>query len=1031
LWCKIIIEDKKEGSKMKLFRAFNLMILLTFLFLTISPVYRVAASTYEVNYNVLFEKEDFPVIIVNVKNFTEQKGEFAFIGNSLGVVSDLKTVFKNIEVKNKDGQSIPWIWNDRKIVINNENFKDFTIKYVVDALNIKRDTESGPNAERFALFRFKRIFFIAGDIFVLPMLCPERITVSFSLPEDVSIFSSLPFENNTFIAVKDLWGDLVYDFQKSYFTGGQPLFTLTHQTEWGDKYIYIWFDRDVSSEAWLPSYGNTPWEQAEEYLETTEKFAKYYREKIGALPNHTVLFTNIIRAPSSFPPPVKTNADWFHYMQIWPRYSEPEICHHVFHQYSFFLQQSKLPFGWDKTGQMLSEGLPTYFEQTIPSLLFNDLRYKGKLFEFYIYEKRGRPFSIDENNYHLGYNIPALKVYLINNFIQKVTLGKNSVIDFVKALWDGVKDRTKPQMVTESDIKSAFTKIVGAENTYYLDTVVDKTDFELNEFKDLLPSFDKYASWMSEQYFWNKKLLFFVFLDISSAKGNEWPNFSTYPHNVLRYRDDALQKFKEYLTTKAKNPLTKDDIVNAMNYVTGKNHEGFFEFWESVGYNLDPKEIANFAEWYSDEVMKEEDFLVPAPFETVGTLKTQHYLSNIPQEAKIVLDKPDDDGQIFVDVQGWSFENFVPEENIKNVFNGTNVTFLGSYTFKYSNIYITEAVLKISTDDPNRSEFKVNLTFPSSNNYPRFAVSTSPNTQPIGVLYYLGPIEPIQINLGKEGNSLIMPDTSLENEYFIIKSSEAKDIKAFPGDKITIPSDSKQLEIYLYDKFDFLRGYSFYTIDITPPVLEVSVPEKTYESVIEITGKASDAISGIKDSSILINNEKVKLKGDSTFAYTLQLKEGENSITIIAEDNSGNKTEKSFIVQYIKRTILRLQIGSKTMYVNDSPVKLDVAPVITEGRTLLPIRWIAEPLGASVAWNSTERKVTITLKDTTIELWIGKNIAKVNGIDTPIDSTNSKVVPEIINSRTMLPLRFVTENLGCDVQWDGTTKTVTITYPVP
>jgi len=45
-----------------------------------------------------------------------------------------------------------------------------------------------------------------------------------------------------------------------------------------------------------------------------------------------------------------------------------------------------------------------------------------------------------------------------------------------------------------------------------------------------------------------------------------------------------------------------------------------------------------------------------------------------------------------------------------------------------------------------------------------------------------------------------------------------------------------------------------------------------------------------------------------------------------------------------------------------------------------------------------------------------------------IDPDNPKVVPEIINSRTMLPLRFVTENLGCDVQWDGSTKTITIKY---
>ncbi|MGC8575744.1 MAG: stalk domain-containing protein, partial [Caldisericum sp.] len=65
----------------------------------------------------------------------------------------------------------------------------------------------------------------------------------------------------------------------------------------------------------------------------------------------------------------------------------------------------------------------------------------------------------------------------------------------------------------------------------------------------------------------------------------------------------------------------------------------------------------------------------------------------------------------------------------------------------------------------------------------------------------------------------------------------------------------------------------------------------------------------------------------------------------------------------------------------------------------------------------------------TIELWIGKNTATVNGITKPIDPTNSKVVPEIINGRTMLPLRFVAESLGCSVDWNATTKTITIKYP--
>ena len=134
------------------------------------------------------------------------------------------------------------------------------------------------------------------------------------------------------------------------------------------------------------------------------------------------------------------------------------------------------------------------------------------------------------------------------------------------------------------------------------------------------------------------------------------------------------------------------------------------------------------------------------------------------------------------------------------------------------------------------------------------------------------------------------------------------------------------------------------------------------------------------------------------------------------------------VTRYIKPTIIILQIGKSNFTVNGISNTLDSPPIIKNNRTLLPIRAIVEALGGSVSWDATERKVTVSLGSTTIELWIGKSIAKVNGIDTPIDSTNPKVVPEIINSRTMLPIRFIAETLGCDVQWDGTMKTITITY---
>jgi titin len=134
----------------------------------------------------------------------------------------------------------------------------------------------------------------------------------------------------------------------------------------------------------------------------------------------------------------------------------------------------------------------------------------------------------------------------------------------------------------------------------------------------------------------------------------------------------------------------------------------------------------------------------------------------------------------------------------------------------------------------------------------------------------------------------------------------------------------------------------------------------------------------------------------------------------------------------VETIIIRLYIDKTTYYVNDTLKTMDVAPIIKESRTLLPIRYVAEALGADVQWDAVERKVTIIFKGTTIELWIDKNSAKVNGEYKLIDATNPKVTPIIIPpGRTMLPIRFIAENLGCLVEWDNTLREVKITYPAP
>jgi hypothetical protein len=132
-------------------------------------------------------------------------------------------------------------------------------------------------------------------------------------------------------------------------------------------------------------------------------------------------------------------------------------------------------------------------------------------------------------------------------------------------------------------------------------------------------------------------------------------------------------------------------------------------------------------------------------------------------------------------------------------------------------------------------------------------------------------------------------------------------------------------------------------------------------------------------------------------------------------------------------TMVKLWIGKASMSVNGAEWPIDAQgtkPVIVEGRTLVPIRAVIEVLGGSAAWESSTRKATVTLGKDSLDLWIGKSQASLNGIALAIDSANSAVVPVITGGRTMLPLRFVAESLGIDVQYDATTKMITLTYTV-
>ena len=111
-----------------------------------------------------------------------------------------------------------------------------------------------------------------------------------------------------------------------------------------------------------------------------------------------------------------------------------------------------------------------------------------------------------------------------------------------------------------------------------------------------------------------------------------------------------------------------------------------------------------------------------------------------------------------------------------------------------------------------------------------------------------------------------------------------------------------------------------------------------------------------------------------------------------------------------------------TVLYNGAVLDADPPPIQQSGRVLIGMRDIFEAMSAEIQWNSASRTVTATQGTTVVVLTIGSNIAYVNGQATVLD-----VPAQIIGSSTFVPLRFVAEATGADVQWHGATQTVLIT----
>ncbi len=182
-------------------------------------------------------------------------------------------------------------------------------------------------------------------------------------------------------------------------------------------------------------------------------------------------------------------------------------------------------------------------------------------------------------------------------------------------------------------------------------------------------------------------------------------------------------------------------------------------------------------------------------------------------------------------------------------------------------------------------------------------------------------------------------------------------------------------------------------------------------------------------TGIVTLSDEHSLKPGATYTYRIQAQNayGESafaapvSITLPLTDSPVQPMSATVPIKKIA-----FQLGSSQMVVDGAAQTIDpgkdTMPVVAaSGRTLIPIRSMIEKLGGTIEWIAAENKVLVKLNGKTVELIIGQTQSQVNG-----KSVISDEAPQIINGRTMLPVRFVSENLGLTVEWNAATKAITV-----
>jgi hypothetical protein len=202
-------------------------------------------------------------------------------------------------------------------------------------------------------------------------------------------------------------------------------------------------------------------------------------------------------------------------------------------------------------------------------------------------------------------------------------------------------------------------------------------------------------------------------------------------------------------------------------------------------------------------------------------------------------------------------------------------------------------------------------------------------------------------------------------------------------------------------------GDYFFAIDVQPyPYANPTTSSTLAESALRRTRPISYSKDGVYWATLLPPREDG--------AVTEVFKVGDNYVL-----NNGDVGRTSYSAADLEAALP----ADPPIYVeyNNTILGFETPPTLDSDRTLVPMRFLFEQMGADVNWDGATQTATVEKEAQNVSFSIGSKAATVNGKQELMD-----VPAKLVNDRTMVPLRFLSEELGYTVEWDAVNRVAKI-----